>query len=339
MKTTDNKLINNPQLAKLLSNEMSPDDQKQFAGSDDFTQSETGFAELRQNWDALKAEKPIPTPNTQAAWQKLNNRFREEGLSISKAESKRRFSVSPTLRIAASVLLLAGVAVVVWLIAARTHPTLLSLETGNEQETRIKTLEDGSVVYLGGQSKLEYPENFGSKGRNVKLAGKAFFDVAHDAVRPFVIEAQGVQIKVLGTAFTVQDFNGNQPQVIVNRGKVEVSMLNHPENKTILVAGEKTVLMNQKFINTKVIDKQADSWFQKRMHFKDETLVNIVKVLNFNFNTNFEVTGNSVASKRLTLTFEGQTNDEMKEIICAYLNLSSKVINGKVLLMEKNQSK
>ena len=66
------------------------------------------------------------------------------------------------------------------------------------------TLEDGSIVYMGGETSLQYPEHFSMDKREVSLQGNALFDVAGNRERPFLIETEEVRIEVLGTMFHVK---------------------------------------------------------------------------------------------------------------------------------------
>jgi ferric-dicitrate binding protein FerR (iron transport regulator) len=61
-------------------------------------------------------------------------------------------------------------------------------------------LPDGTKVSLNRGSKISYPSTFEGQTREITLQGEAFFDVAHDAQHPFIIHAQGADIKVLGTS-------------------------------------------------------------------------------------------------------------------------------------------
>ncbi|MBL4675843.1 MAG: FecR domain-containing protein [Mucilaginibacter sp.] len=67
-------------------------------------------------------------------------------------------------------------------------------------------LADGSKVYLNAGSSLRYPVSFSADTRTVELSGEAYFEVAHDAHKPFIVKASGQQIKVLGTHFNVKAY-------------------------------------------------------------------------------------------------------------------------------------
>ena len=74
-------------------------------------------------------------------------------------------------------------------------------EENREKPTLVKTLEDGSVVYLAQESTLKYPEHFAEDKREVNLQGEAFFDVAKKPEQAFTIETARVRVEVLGYGF------------------------------------------------------------------------------------------------------------------------------------------
>ena len=88
-------------------------------------------------------------------------------------------------------------------------------------ETRTLTLDDGSRVTLGPRSALK--ADYQPQRRDLHLlAGQAYFDVTHDSQRPFVVQADNTQVRVLGTAFEVE-LSERYLDVAVERGKVRVS--------------------------------------------------------------------------------------------------------------------
>lgn len=88
-------------------------------------------------------------------------------------------------------------------------------------ETRLVTMADGSRVQLAADSAIK--TNFKDGQREIiLLAGEAFFDVAHDNDRPFVVDADGVKIEVLGTAFDVR-LGEDATAVALVHGRVRAS--------------------------------------------------------------------------------------------------------------------
>ncbi len=89
------------------------------------------------------------------------------------------------------------------------------------------TLDDGSLVHLNYDTHLIYPEKFGRGDRNVILDGEAYFIVAKDRSRPFVVHTQNGDIKVLGTEFNVNTNDGadgtSQTTVVLVKGSVSIT--------------------------------------------------------------------------------------------------------------------
>ena len=98
--------------------------------------------------------------------------------------------------VAASIVLLIAVGAGFWL-----QPTTLTAPTG---ERLAATLPDGSTVELNSGARLSYARAFGGKARTVRLTGEAFFDVAHDAQKPFMVKTFNADVTVLGTRFNVR---------------------------------------------------------------------------------------------------------------------------------------
>lgn len=86
------------------------------------------------------------------------------------------------------------------------------------------TLSDGTRVYLNAESRLKYPVVFRGTERVVELSGEAYFKVSKDALRPFVVKMNGVNVRVLGTSFNVRSY-ADEGQVVTTlvEGKVKVN--------------------------------------------------------------------------------------------------------------------
>lgn len=128
------------------------------------------------------------------------------------------------------------------------NPTALNeIATKKGSKSNIK-LPDGSRVWLNADSKLTYAENFMGNTREVTLTGEAYFDVLHDTSRPFIIHAGKINIKVLGTAFNVRNYADDKTlETTLMRGKIEVTMTGHPDEKIILKPLEKLILPKGNF--------------------------------------------------------------------------------------------
>ena len=124
------------------------------------------------------------------------------------------------------ILLLAGI----YLLSRKQHrqppnevaqPTLVKLFSNEVNRSGVDTLPDGSVVMLHQNSSLSYPQGFRDTKRKVTLEGGAFFDVAPNAQKQFVINIKDIQIIVLGTSFIVKS-SALQTEIDVLSGRVQV---------------------------------------------------------------------------------------------------------------------
>lgn len=134
--------------------------------------------------------------------------------------------------IAASLMLLAGGgAIAVYL----DQPSAFDTRIG---EQRVATLDDGSRIALNTDSHVT--AKLGRHERQISLdRGEALFDVAHDAARPFVVDAGDERIKALGTSFVVRR-DADRVRVTLLRGKVEVTQVGAPPRLVaVLAPGER----------------------------------------------------------------------------------------------------
>ena len=121
--------------------------------------------------------------------------------------------------------------------------------TANGSRTHL-SLPDGTRVWLNAGSRIDYGKNFGAvangvASREVRLTGEAFFDVAPDAHKPFIVHAKGLDIRVLGTSFNVKSYPSDKTtEATLIRGSIEVSISNRPKDKIILKPNEKLVISN-----------------------------------------------------------------------------------------------
>lgn len=101
------------------------------------------------------------------------------------------------------------------------------------------TLADGSRVWLNAGSQITYPVAFAGNERKVAMKGEAYFEVAHDASKPFYVSKDAMQVQVLGTHFNVNAYDDDKnAQVTLLEGSVKVKA----ENSVVLKPGEQAVL-------------------------------------------------------------------------------------------------
>ena len=339
MKTDRNSQQHVEILAKYLSGEMSETESRAFEEESYVSEeNKISIEKMKKQWTAMEGYMDTRSHHTRKAWDKLYDRLQEEKLIPEQRVAVKSRLVYNLVRIAAVLVILLGIGAVVYINMSRNPEVeMVQLNTGNEENTLIKTLADGSVIYIARNSRFSFPEVFEFGSRNVELKGEAFFDIAPNPDKPFIIETEEALIEVLGTAFNVKTQNGKGFELFVNRGKVKVTLKKDPAHSEMVIAGEKISTIKNRLVKSKHFVNEDTSWYKQRMHFKDETLKNIINVLNRNFNTTFVLADNEIGKHKLTVTFFDETAETMTELICVTLNLKSQTINGSVVLSENKE--
>jgi transmembrane sensor len=118
-----------------------------------------------------------------------------------------------------------------------TRPRPVEIQTAIGEVRRVP-LADGSVASVNTNSKVAVA--IAGQRRDVKLEdGEAWFQVAHDKERPFIVEAGEVRVQAVGTAFSVRRREGGA-DVLVTEGVVEAWVVGHEDQKTRIAAGSKS---------------------------------------------------------------------------------------------------
>lgn len=207
---------------------------------------EAAFRKRTAEWNPL--EETEADPETDRKWNRIAS-------IITPSESQSQTEEAPVISlvstssrriwfsIAAVVLLLLVSGVTVYFLNQGGKAGTGNAEWQTiiaEQEDRSILLPDGSSVYLRENSELSYPEVFASSVREVKIRGEAFFEVTPNSEQPFIVDASGLSVKVLGTSFSVQTSDqGNEISVILVEGKVS---LNNAHEKELVHLNSATLL-------------------------------------------------------------------------------------------------
>lgn len=275
---------------------------------------------------------------TDEAWRHLYARLDKDSLLVEAGEEvirRRLFLKWGTVAAA----MLAGVICLmsVWWLMPGNDTRNLNLVTqeNREKSTLVTTLEDGSIVYLGQESVLQYPEHFATDKREINLHGEAFFDVAKKHEQTFLIETEKVQIEVLGTAFNVRSNEEVPFSLSVRRGKVKVS-LKRGGHSVLVNAGETVTLQAQQLQLSETSKGDESDIYTKNIRFKDESLEDILRVVNAE-NSALQIQAGSLdlGKRKLTIEFLDNSPDTVAELICWALNLKCTREGDKLILSER----
>lgn len=164
--------------------------------------------------------------------------------------------------------------------------------------------QDGTRAYINSDSKLRYPKKFALNSREVYLEGEAYFVVAKNKHRPFIVNLSGSAIHVLGTSFNVQDYPNNK-DIVVCLDEGNINMTLPTEMKYAVNPGEKLVYnkASKQCSVSKMNEMQNISmWKHNVITFKDTPLPEVIKVLNRWYNVTFKVEDDRTLNYLYTFT-------------------------------------
>jgi ferric-dicitrate binding protein FerR (iron transport regulator) len=149
-------------------------------------------------------------------------------------------------------------------------------------------LSDGSLVHLNSGTSMKFPVNFlPDQERRVYLDGEAYFEVAKDKKRPFLVEANNIDVQVLGTHFNVSSYKGTEPFAVLVEGSVSVSDKHEGESSRasqVIVPGQKASLTSNGFAVEEVDVNDYLEWRQGRLIFNNESFQEIVYKIERRYN-------------------------------------------------------
>jgi len=265
------------------------------------------YNQFKKIWDSSKELAAVSNVDVNRAWERFQNRIsgKHEPAKI----LKPRFS---WLRIAASVILIAGLGIAAFILVNKnTMPKEMVAQTG--QNVLVDTLSDGSVITLNKRSTITYPSKFKGNTRAIALKGEAFFNVAPDKKKPFIISVNDVQVTVVGTSFNIKSENGNT-EVVVETGIVRVTR----SGKTVeLNAGEKVVMHADDSIASKeAVDEKLYNYYRTKEFVCDETpLWKLVQVLNEAYDAKIIIGRKELNDKKITTIFYNESLEKILEVI------------------------
>lgn len=154
-------------------------------------------------------------------------------------------------------------------------PVLLETAPGQHREA---TLADGTRVTLDGATRLEV--RLGTHRRQIELVrGEAYFDVAHDASRPFTVKADAGSARVLGTAFDLERVDGRL-ELSVHRGRVRLAPSGLIRRSADLTRGQRAFAKEGRLSAVKPFDPAAEDWRTGWLETDGLTLQRLVERLN-----------------------------------------------------------
>ena len=212
-----NKTMDEIKLVKYLSGELDDIEVKEVELWLETPENRTEFDKITQLWNGTANLKDAELFHADKNWANLQERMAAHD---KKEVRERNFSILK-YAVAASFALILGLAYFFFHGSSSGNP--YRHIAGNLKLEKPVTLPDGTKVYLNRNTTLSYGKDFNEKVRTVTLTGEAFFDVAKNPSRPFIIKTATTEIKVVGTSFNVMAYlESDSVLVSVQSGVVEM---------------------------------------------------------------------------------------------------------------------
>lgn len=247
---------------------------------------------------------------------------------------ERRFRFHPLLKYAAILLpaLVAGIAAYMYSERGKTVEKPLLTVQASPGKTQRVTFDDGTEVILNAATTLMYPESFDRERRVVRLDGEAFFQVAGNPSRPFIVETNGVTVEVLGTSFNMKAYGEDELlSVAVESGKVQVNL---PEASLRLNPGERFLLNRaSRDIQKKSEDPQeSTSWISGGLHFDKTPLKSVIRELERRYDCTIRFEGGEIPDHRISGGHDNTTLASVLNSICYATGLKYRMEADSIIL-------
>jgi ferric-dicitrate binding protein FerR (iron transport regulator) len=306
------------------------------------------FNEYQETWISIEDSRINAEINVDEEWEKIkplinNTTILKETkhIPVIPLNAERTTSWNffyKAIRIAAIFIVIASISFIVYYYLNQSKEKILVAQT----ETIEGKLPDGTSVTLNAGSTLNYPDKFKGDKRKVALKGEAYFNVTHNETKPFIIEANDVRVKVLGTSFYVNTNASNgQGEVILTTGRVAVYYDNTPDKVTILEPGEKAVFSKteQKIIKSENDEINYMAFKTKDLVFSNTTLMDVVKTLNGVYHSNIKLRNNYIANCTFSGKFLDYSLDSILKVIKEALPVSINRSAGNAIEISGNGCK
>jgi ferric-dicitrate binding protein FerR (iron transport regulator) len=244
-------------------------------------------------------------------------------------------------RVAAVVLLAVGMGYFVFRprgFSQKVSPRFITQVTGPGQRATLQ-LPDGSLIRMSTNSRVSYPVNFAHQPqREIRLQGEAFFEVAKNPKKPFVVTTRQATIRVLGTSFNVKEtLHDTTVIVAVREGRVAFrSRRDSLQQQTELRKGEIGSLHGSSLTRSGTHDiTNYLSWYNGRLVFEDAPLPEVVQQLTRIYDTPIQLDNPELAHLRLTADMKRETLTQVLDQLALSLNIRYQQQRKTVMLFSK----
>jgi len=328
------------------------------------------FALINHLWctfDIISLKKQI---DTNEEWQRVKGILKlDESSSIMVPKAKRSFITSLYLKVAVAALLFVSIGFSTYFLLYQNHRNVESELTVMDQiivpkgHKSLIILSDGTKVWINSRSKLIFPQQFKKQSREVYLEGEAYFDVAHNASRPFYVKTIDVKIRVLGTLFNIRSYpNEGVTETTLIKGSVYVEKNNtnvikeaiylKPNQRAIFIRKTSVLKLaaikkeygndllkdlkpNKLFVLNSIKPTSDIIWQEDQLSFDNETLESISRKLEQSFDVKIKIDENS-GKIRYTGTFKNGTIEQAMRALKITSGFDYQIKGDSIIIISKH---
>ena len=338
------------------------------------------FDDITQIWHASVVLDKSKYQQLTESWEEVMNRLVIEKPTKS-SNSSNSIKISIFLKVAASIGLLFGLGSSIYLftVLKSTVKQNQYFEMTSPFGSRsFVTLSDGTKVWLNSGSHLKVPVNFGEHTRDITLSGEAYFTVAKDKHKPFIVHTSDINITALGTSFNVKAYS-DEPviETTLEEGSVKIEsnhiagshsdavmlmpkqkavyqrdiektmVVTHPQKKAIEHKQIAAVHKTEKCEMTAIVPKishledlrPVTSWKDERWFIKQETLEELVRKLERRYDVTVVFDNPEIKQFSFTGSLQDESIEQILHIIQLTAPIDYTVKHKTVTLLIDNQLK
>lgn len=234
-------------------------------------------------------------------------------------KSKRRRKPRVWMKVAAAIVILITTSVFLTRNKFGVNDDFTTYANTIEHAKKVE-LVDGSIVHLAKDSKIQYDNNHDGT-RYAILDGEAFFDIARNEQKPFIIKTGDVQTKVLGTSFNITE-NDNEVNVVVATGLVEVS---DSKKSVQLKPNQRTKYQfkNANFNTTSVNHNLFTFWYKNTIRLDSIIMRELADFITYKYDHIIEFKNEKAKENRMTINLN---NEDSIETLIENINFINELI-------------
>ena len=327
------KLENNMNLfVKYLTNSISENEKIVFEKwLSESPENKKQFITIKKYWETTGKAFDSYEPNFENAWK---NVYENTLGKVIVRKNEKRFIPRKLIGIAAVILMLLSLGITGIFIHTKiqdNNSKLLTYSSG--KKIKEISLVDGSTVWLNKNSELKVMPNYIKRNRKVKLSGEAFFYVAKNHEKPFIIKTNRTITKVIGTSFNIKETRNNIILTVI-KGKVAFYEVYKKSKGINITQGEKATYSK----TTRLINSSNNtnlnylSWKTGKIEFKNTPLKMVCEQLSDIYGKKIIYFSNSANEHSITGNFTNAPLEEILEVIELTINVKFNIEGEKIIL-------